>query len=51
MKVYTAVGVSLMTNIAHGLPRATQLSSRAIYFIQTGSSALSNTNKRKSAYY
>ena len=41
---YTALGESLMTNIV--LPHsifATQLSPRAIYFMRTGGSALSNT--------
>ena len=40
---YTALGEGLVTNIAS--PRAifaTRLSSRAVYFIQTGGSALSN---------
>ena len=38
--------MSLVTNIALASPHAifaTRLSSRAVYFIQTGSSALSNT--------
>ena len=44
MKVYTALNVSLVTNVA--LPHAisaTQLSPQAVCFIPTGSSALSNT--------
>ena len=42
---YTALGESLMTNIAivFNAIFATQLSNRAVYFIQTGSSALSDT--------
>ena len=40
----TALGEGLMTNIALGFAIfATRLSPRAVYFIQTGSSALSNT--------
>ena len=44
----TALGEGLVTNIAltpHAIIAifATQLSPRAVYFIQTGSSALSNT--------
>ena len=35
---YTALGEGLVTNIF-----ATRLSPRAVYFIQTGGSALSNT--------
>ena len=43
---YTALDESLVTNIALGFAScyiATRLSSRAVYFIQTGGSALSNT--------
>ena len=43
---YTALGEGLMTNIALGFACtifATRLSPRAVYFIQTGGSALSNT--------
>ena len=43
---YTAIGEGLVTNIAVGFAStifATRLSPRAVYFIQTGSSALSNT--------
>ena len=43
---YTALGEGLVTNIALSFAStilATQLSPRAVYFIQTGGSALSNT--------
>ena len=43
---YTALDEGLVTNIALASPHAifaTQLSPRAVYFIQTGGSALSNT--------
>ena len=43
---YTALGEGLVTNIALGFVStifATRLSPRAVYFIQTGGSALSNT--------
>ena len=43
---YTALGEGLVTNIALGFAStifATRLSPRAVYFIQTGGSALSNT--------
>ena len=39
----TALGEGLVTNIALRRIFATQLSPRAVYFIQTGGSALSNT--------
>ena len=45
----TALGKGLVTNIAHEYSTrlraifATRLSPRAVYFIQTGGSALSNT--------
>ena len=44
----TALGEGLVTNIALGFACAifaTRLSPRAVYFIQTGGSALSNTYK------
>ena len=43
---YTALAEGLVTNIALGFAStifATRLSPQAVYFIQTGSSALSNT--------
>ena len=43
---YTALDESLVTNIVLGFASAifaTPLSSQAVYFIQTGGSALSNT--------
>ena len=47
---YTALGEGLVTNIAFGFACAifvTRLSPRAVYFIQTGSSALSNSAQNK----
>ena len=38
---YTALGEGLVTNIA--LASSTRLSPQAVYFIQTGGNALSNT--------
>ena len=44
MKVYTALGESLMTSIASLCAiLATWLSPQAVYFIQIGSGTLSNT--------
>ena len=48
---YTALGEGLVTNIALSFAScdifATRLSPQAVYFIQTGSSALSNTYSLK----